>query len=158
MILTFCILTFFWFVLSGIFTNFPLIPGLLSILLISILFNAIIKIIKVSKSNFNPLYFIYFIFYTFKEILKSNIQVAKIILTKTPESKIAIIKNYNTNDIQTFITSSSITITPGTITLEATKDYLIIHCLDFENANSLEEIQDIKDFELAQIVKKLEGN
>ena len=32
----------------------------------------------------------------YKEILKSNIQVAKIILTKTPESKIAIIKNYNT--------------------------------------------------------------
>ena len=42
------------------------------------------------------------------------------------------------SELNKTILANSITLTPGTLTLEMTEDRLVIHCLDMKSARSLE--------------------
>ena len=72
-----------------------------------------------------------------KNLVKSNIEVAKIVLT--PElpinTGIVKLKTKLTNDHDKLLLANAITLTPGTITIELDNDDLYIHVL---NMNSLD--------------------
>ena len=69
-----------------------------------------------------------------KNLVKSNIEVAKIVLT--PElpinTGIVKLKTKLTNDHDKLLLANAITLTPGTITIELDNDDLYIHVLNLE--------------------------
>lgn len=102
-------------------------------------------------------YFIALIVFGFKlvyEIIKANIDVAKLVLA--PKLKIQPqfkkIRNPMKSDLNKVIYGNSITLTPGTITVELENDYIIIHALTDSAANEAE------GGSLETAVKKLEVN
>jgi multicomponent Na+:H+ antiporter subunit E len=74
------------------------------------------------------------------EMFKSNFHVAKIILSPklNISTSIVTINTKLKNEFNKTVLANSITLTPGTLTLDSTNDKLIIHCLDKEVAKGLE--------------------
>ena len=72
-----------------------------------------------------------------KNLVKSNIEVAKIVLTPELPTNTGIVKLKTklTNDHDKLLLANAITLTPGTITIELDNDDLYIHVL---NMNSLD--------------------
>lgn len=73
------------------------------------------------------------------EIIKANIQVALIVLNpKMPISPTLVeFKTNIKNDLTKVVLANSITLTPGTLTIDLEKDVYLIHCLTRENALSV---------------------
>ncbi len=87
-----------------------------------------------------------------KEIFISNIIVMKMILTG---KKVHPVLYHFTTDLRhdttRVILSHSITLTPGTITVELKDDQFVVHCLDTSLAEGME------DSSIVKILRKLEG-
>lgn len=75
----------------------------------------------------------------FVEVLKSSIQVTKEILKPTIEVSPVVIEvpRQSRSDFQTMMLGNSITLTPGTITLDVDEDVLLVHALTKEGAADL---------------------
>ncbi len=84
-------------------------------------------------------YWAIFVVLLIKEIFKSNLNVAKIVLS--PKLNISPSLIYiNTNiksDLYKSILANSITLTPGTLTINLNDDELLIHCLQKDSSLSL---------------------
>ena len=76
-----------------------------------------------------------------KEVVKSNIDVARIILSpRLPISPTLVeIEALSTTDAGRVLLGNSITLTPGTVTLDIFDDRLLVHALTREGAEALEE-------------------
>ena len=104
------------------------------------------RIVDKTTVNFqvNLLSFTMYCFWLIKEILKSNFAVTKTILS--PQIKI----KQNMFDVPLFpkseaaqvIFANSITLTPGTITVETEKNSLLVHSLNFSGSTE-DEIEDM---------------
>jgi len=96
------------------------------------------------KFQINIFSLVTYCFWLIKEILRSNITVAKTILS--PQIKIT----QNMFDVPLspkseaaqVIFANSITLTPGTITVETEKKSLLVHSLNFSNSTE-DEIADM---------------
>lgn len=90
--------------------------------------NEKLDIVKVGMKyvSFTPLFL--------KSLVKSNIEVAKIVLDpKLPINPgIIKLKTSLTNEYDKLLLANSITLTPGTITVELKDDFLYIHVLDLK--------------------------
>lgn len=93
--------------------------------------------IYVSLSNVKC--FILYFAVLIKEIFKSNFHVAKIVLSPklNISPSIVTINTKLKSELNKTILANSITLTPGTLTLDMYDDKLIVHCLDIESANGL---------------------
>lgn len=87
------------------------------------------------------------------EIIKSNIQVSKLIISPKYEVVPVMLKFKPDLKSETLrvILANSITLTPGTISVSLKEDYLVIHCLDEDFA------KDIGQSKFIKILKKLEA-
>lgn len=76
------------------------------------------------------------------EIFKSNFHVAKIVLNPklNISTSIVTIETKLKNEFNKTILANSITLTPGTLTLDLSEDKLMIHCLDINSADNLEKL------------------
>ena len=141
-----------WMALSGYFTAIPLIPGIIGLLLVPLFMKkAKIVFCYPFKFSLNIKEFLKYLPYILKEILMSNINVMKIVLRNKHNGKI--IKIPNTLKSKSLVTtfSNSITLTPGSITLEANDDYILVHVID-------ENVEDgMLSDDLLNRVKKLEN-
>ena len=96
------------------------------------------------KFHINVFRFVGYCFWLIKEILKSNIAVTKTILSP----KIKVSQNMfdvplaPKSEAAQVIFANSITLTPGTITVETEKNSLLVHALNFSN-NTEDEIADM---------------
>jgi len=70
-----------------------------------------------------------------KNLVKSNIEVAKIVLTPELPTNTGIVKLKTklTNDHDKLLLANAITLTPGTITLELNNDELYVHVLSIKS-------------------------
>lgn len=91
--------------------------------------------VSISNVKYYLLYFVVLI----KEIFKSNFHVAKIVLSPklNISPSIVTINTKLKSELNKTILANSITLTPGTLTLDMYDDKLIVHCLDMESANGL---------------------
>jgi len=134
-----------WLALSSKLNRSELICGVVVCLIIS-LFGAHIY----SKLGLPPLslkgilFSLIYIIVLFWEIIKANFDVAyRIIHPKMPiEPGIVVIKTRLKSDIAKMILANSITLTPGTFTLDVIGDELLIHWInvkaeDIDDATSL---------------------
>jgi multicomponent Na+:H+ antiporter subunit E len=89
------------------------------------------------KIEFNPLQFLYYLSWLSFEIVKANLKVTKIILSKTlPNNQRFLKVKYSQNsDFFQVVFANSITLTPGTISTETEPEYFLIHALDYNPAD-----------------------
>lgn len=123
-----------WLLMSGLFKTLVLIFGALSVLL------TLYIVHRMNKVDEHKLGYDIGVFSTAKyliwlmvEIAKSNWAVTKIILSgKTPKNhKMFEVPVTQKSEIAQVIFANSITLTPGTVTVESEDDNFIVHALDF---------------------------
>jgi multicomponent Na+:H+ antiporter subunit E len=98
------------------------------------------------------IHMMYYIWVLIKEIFKSNILVVKLILSR--KSVTPVLVEFTTDlrtDLAKVILSHSITLTPGTITVELKGDTFLVNCLDESMATGLD------DSEFIRLLKRMEA-
>ena len=128
----FIILFGFWLLMSGYYTPLILSLGVISCILCVYL---TIKG-KFLDNETLPIYFfprlIQYTLWLIKEILKSNIQTAKVIIMKSEEPELFSVKASQKTNEGKVTYANSITLTPGTVTTQIKNDTFEIHALTKE--------------------------
>ncbi len=101
----------------------------------------------------NPYWLGVYVLILMKNLVISNIQIAIRILSKDMKLKPAIVavKTELDSDWKRLLLANSITLTPGTLTLDVKDDMLYIHTIECKNIENKNEL--IKEFE--DIIKKI---
>ena len=88
-----------------------------------------------------------------KEIIKANMAVCHLILTRREVVEPVIVKVHTNlkTEVARVILANSITLTPGTITVSLTEQELLVHCLDKSLSQGME------DSEFVRLLEQLEG-
>jgi multicomponent Na+:H+ antiporter subunit E len=125
----FIVLFGFWLLMSGYYTPLILSLGVISCLLCVYL---TIKG-KFLDNETLPIYFfprlIQYTLWLIKEILKSNIQTAKVIIMKSEEPELFSVKATQKTNEGKVTYANSITLTPGTVTTQIKNDIFEVHAL-----------------------------
>ena len=125
----FIILFGFWLLMSGYYTPLILSLGVISCILCVYL---TIKG-KFLDNETLPIYFfprlIQYTLWLIKEILKSNIQTAKVIIMKSEEPELFSVKATQKTNEGKVTYANSITLTPGTVTTQIKNDVFEVHAL-----------------------------
>ncbi len=125
----FIVLFGFWLLMSGYYTPLILSLGVISCLLCVYL---TIKG-KFLDNETLPIYFfprlIQYTLWLIKEILKSNIQTAKVIIMKSEEPELFSVKATQKTNEGKVTYANSITLTPGTVTTQIKNDVFEVHAL-----------------------------
>lgn len=132
--LTFIILIIFWISLAGQFDPIGIVSGMIYCAFISrISSNLIFKrkenVIHAIKKF--P-HFLFYVFYYLKDIVLANIDVAKLVLSPKMLINPQIVEYESTlkNDFALTVLSNSITITPGTVTVDIINGKLLVHAIE----------------------------
>ena len=147
-ILLFCI----WLVLSANTQMANLVVGLVVSVSIALLYTKLFA--KEDKFEMiNPFWFFVYLLVLAKNLITSNLQIAKRVLSKDMKlaPQIVTVKTELKSDWKKLLLANSITLTPGTLTLDIKDDYLEIHTIEFKEGSSKEDIT--KEFEY--IIKKI---
>ena len=88
----------------------------------------------------------------FKEIIKANVDTAKIIILNNPDPQNFRVKSSQQTEAGKVTYANSITLTPGTVTTELDGDILEVHALSSDMAD------DVKSGVMDKKVSWLEGN
>ena len=88
----------------------------------------------------------------FKEIIKANIDTAKIIILNNPNPQNFRVKSTQKTEAGKVMYANSITLTPGTVTTQLDVDVLEVHALTAEMA------EDVKSGQMDKMVTWLERN
>ena len=141
--LIFLFLIILWIAFSGLFKSLLLTLGLLSIILVLILLKRMDLLSnKNERTSIKPFSTLIYIFWLCIEIFKSNINVILLILNpkKKISQKLVDIEFSQKSDLGQVIFANSITLTPGTVTVELEKNKFLIHVLNFEK-NTFEDLK-----------------
>ena len=149
----------FWtvllFILWMILSESTQIENITIGLLVSTLISAVsIRLFKEDKFEIiSPFWLFVYLFVLLKNLITSNMLLSKIILRKKIIISPAIVKVKTTlkSDWKKLMLANSITLTPGTLTLDIIDDYLFIHTISYDENMDKREI--IREFE--EIIEKI---
>lgn len=136
-----CILVLFWMLLSG-HTSFLLLSlGLASVLLVTWLVSRMDRTDNAPVRMLFSIKFISYLRWLTWQVIITNIDVAKRIWNPSLPIKPASrkIKVSIKDPLIKTVYANSITLTPGTVTTEVGEDYFIVHALNSEGLDELEE-------------------
>ena len=146
----FIVLFGFWLLMSGYYTPLILSLGVISCLLCVYL---TIKG-KFLDNETLPIYFfprlIQYTLWLIKEILKSNIQTAKVIIMKSEDPELFSVKATQKTNEGKVTYANSITLTPGTVTTQIKNDIFEVHALTKDFGD------DVRSSEMDKMVTWLE--
>ena len=146
----FIVLFGFWLLMSGYYTPLILSLGVISCLLCVYL---TIKG-KFLDNETLPIYFfprlIQYTLWLIKEILKSNIQTAKVIIMKSEDPELFSVKATQKTNEGKVTYANSITLTPGTVTTQIKNDIFEVHALTKDFGD------DVRNSEMDKMVTWLE--
>lgn len=134
-----------WLLLTSALNLQNIVIGLMVSYAIALLYTKMFKEETVEKiSVLGALNYIYILL---KNLVISNIQINKRILRKDMNISAAVVmvKTDLGSDWKKLLLANSITLTPGTLTLDIKDDALFIHTLEYEEGMDTKEI--IKEFE-----------
>lgn len=155
-ILIFILVMGFWMLLSASLHWQHLLVGTLLSVVVTIVWSQI----RISESDrrtsfsLNQLFMmIYYLLCLVWEILKANIMVALIVLNpRLPISPgMVILRNDLKHDLMRVLYANSITLTPGTITVDLDGDYHMVHAVTDPAGRG------VLDWYLYDLAKKIEG-
>ena len=139
------LLFFMWLVLTSSLHVDNILVGIAVSFSIALLYT---KMFTHHKFEFiNPVYFLVYLFILLKNLILSNLQISKRILSKDMKLSPAIVsvKTNLKSDWKKLLLANSITLTPGTLTLDIKDDMLFIHVIEYDEGSNKENI--IKEFE-----------
>jgi len=141
----------FWLLLSGHYNPLLINLGILSCLLcIYVGWKA-----KFIDNEGVPIHLLLrlptYMLWLFREILKANIDTAKIIILNNPNPQVFKVKSSQKTEAGKVAYANSITLTPGTVTTQLEGDELEVHALSKEMA------KDVKSGEMDKMVSWLES-
>lgn len=134
----FLLLMLVWLALTSSFHWQELTAGILISLILSLFLNKTYLELGLPPPGIKRIVFVFiYIGILFKEIIKANIDVAyRIIHPKMPINPgIVVIKTRLKSDIAKMALANSITLTPGTFTLDILGDNLLIHWINVKDEN-----------------------
>lgn len=148
------VLAITWLGLSGFFKPLLLSLGAVSVA-ITLIFAVRIKffdhVVGMTRMGWRlPAYW----FWLLTEIIKSAIQVARIVLSpKLPMNhRLVRITSDTDEELPRVILGNSITLSPGTITIDIDEREVLVHCISEEGA------QDMESGELLRRIRKVRGD
>lgn len=136
------LLTLFWLLMSGHYTVLINSLGIVSIcLVIYCSWRMDVVDHEVNLGKLHPIKLFRYYFWLFKEIVLSNMTVAKYILSPSMPIKPNLIKVHapQKTEIAKVFYANSITLTPGTVSLDIDEDLILVHALNIDDAQSLHE-------------------
>lgn len=128
-----------WLLLSGHYTPFITTLGVLSCAVVV----WITIRMEVVDHEGHPIHLTWraigYWFWLFIEIIKANIDVARRVLARKPDISPTMlrVKATQTSDLGQVIYANSITLTPGTISVDVANNEILVHALSKEGAMSL---------------------
>ena len=95
----------------------------------------------------SPVWLLVYLFVLLKSLIISNLQISKRILSRDMKLSPAIVavKTNLESDWKKLLLANSITLTPGTLTLDIVDDTLFIHVIEYHEGSNKENIT--KEFE-----------
>ena len=151
----FIILFLLWFVLNGRFTVEVALWGLGSSIIVYFFLCKLTDFSLKKDIRFCKKILLIFAYLgvLLKEIFVSNINIVKVIFRtkKTPTPEIVHLHLGIKSKFLNTLIANSITLTPGTITVDLKDDHFVVYCLDREMINGFE------DSTLVRIAKRLEA-
>ncbi len=129
-----------WLILTGNFHMPNILVGVVVSFCIALLY---IKMFKQSEfESISPIWLIIYLWVLVKNIIISNIEIAKRVLS--PDMKlspaIVAVKTNLKSDWKKLLLANSITLTPGTLTLDVKGDILYIHIIECKDISQKEKI------------------
>ena len=134
------ILFVFWMLLSGKFDVFHLTLGAICCTLVAYLFHDLLFAnVRVGDMRVVAARFIAYIPWLIQQIVLANIHVASVVLRpRMPiDPQILTFKTKLETDISSVTLANSITLTPGTITMDIKDGVFYVHALDQKSADDL---------------------
>ena len=133
------IFSILWLIFSGVYEPLTLSFGVVSVLIVT----AIISLLKMSAGSDGRFsyrnFFIFYLPWLLKEIVVSGVKTSSNILGfKKFKSHAKKIKVSQKTQLATVIYANSITLTPGTLTIEVDRDDLFVHALCDSSLTELE--------------------
>ncbi|MBN2789286.1 MAG: Na+/H+ antiporter subunit E [Candidatus Delongbacteria bacterium] len=127
------ILTLFYFIWTGTTDLYNILIIAFIALVISIIYNR--SLFKPMLSPKKWIYSIWYVIFLFIEIIKANFDVARrVVSPKIPINPgIVTVKTKLKSAMGRMILANSITLTPGTLTVDIDEDILYIHWIDVTN-------------------------
>ncbi len=133
----------FWLLMSGLYKTLILVFGLCSVLLVFYFLDRMnSKDGHRLEINLSIMRACKYALWLFSEIVKSNIAVTKILLSKNIaiNQKFIEVPSSQKTELGQVIYANSITLTPGTVTIETKQNNFIVHVLN-ENETTCEELK-----------------
>ena len=150
-LILFLILLSLWLLMSGHYSILIITLGIISCAFCVY----VAKRGKLIDDEGLPIFFIprlsNYLIWLFKEILKSNLNTAKVIINGKVEPETFTVKASQVTDVAKVTYANSITLTPGTVTTKMLKDVFEVHALNSDFGN------DVRTNEMDKKVTWLEG-
>jgi len=155
-LLLFILLLIFWMIIASSITLIELIFGILASLLI-VFYSKDLILTKNERPlmSFKSLKAFILMFLTLlKEIVVANFMVAKLVLSRKMDIDPGFqkIRQPLKKDLNMALYGNAITLTPGTLTVEMTHDYIVVHGLVKKH------IIDVEGSKLEKVFMNLEGD
>ena len=130
-----------WLLMSGVYNPMILFFGFLSVIL-TMFFMSRMNEKDGHTTEVNLGFFTSFkyVIWLIKEIVKSNITVVKVLLSNeiSISQKFIKVPFSQRTELGQVVFANSITLTPGTVTVETEEDHFIVHTLNFEKSTDSE--------------------
>ena len=150
-LILFCILLCLWLLMSGYYSILLISLGIISCAFCVYVANRG----KLIDDEGLPIFFIprllNYLIWLFKEILKSNLSTAKVIINGNFEPETFTVKASQVTEVAKVTYANSITLTPGTVTTKMHKDVFEVHALNADFGN------DVRTNKMDRKVTWLEG-
>lgn len=137
-IITFLLIISVWLLLNASLSQTVLISGLIVALVTALFFSTKHPVFKDMKLNPKAISFLFIFFLVFiKELIKANLDVARRVISPSIPINPGIveIKTNLKSGIGRLFLANSITLTPGTLTVEIKDKSLFIHWIDVSSSD-----------------------
>ena len=132
-VVTFVICLLLWLLLTASFAADELISGVIISLVISMISAPKMKILNGLRLHFGFLFgLLSYLWYFFGALLKANFDLAKRVVSKDMKlhPDVVEIKTTMRSDLGKLFLANSITLTPGTLTVDVVGDSMLVHWID----------------------------
>lgn len=143
-IVTFVLLMLLWVLLSGQLDAFHLILGVISALVVAVftssfIFHDMERPMKSRVAEFGRA--LLYLLWLIKEIVVANFHVLRMAvhprLTKVLDPQVKRFRTGLTSDFARYVFANSITLTPGTVTIQVNGDEFVVYAISRKMADSL---------------------
>ena len=146
--LTWGFLFIVWLAFTATLANQEVITGVITSFLVALMTSRFLNCCTLSFLNPVKLfYIIVYILVFLKELIKANFDVARRVITPSLPINPGIIK-FKTNlksDYAKMVLANSITLTPGTLSIDIVDDTFYVHWIDVKSTNPEETYKDVAE-------------